>query len=121
MWNIHEAIDNLNNHLLKERDNSLQCIICGDYLFDSENEIIRYTDYLEFQKQVISWNTKNQVRRDIFYVYPYQSNPPVYHHISYKDDICVPVCHSCHGKIHGNKNKEFDDLQPDMKKPLTYR
>ena len=120
-WGLHKAVDELNKHLQDERDHSPQCVVCAELLFDSENEIIRYTDYLEFQRQVIDCNTKNKTQRDIFYAYPYQSNPIVCHHISYADDICVPVCHRCHGKIHGRADKELEDLQPDMRKPLHCR
>lgn len=121
IWTVNRAVEELNKHLLSERENSLQCVVCGEYLFDSENEIIRFTDYLEYQKQVIDLNIKDKVRTNIFYAYHFYSNPPVYHHISYKDDICIPVCSNCHGKIHGNKNHEFDELQPDMKKPCSCR
>lgn len=120
-WTTQKALDKLNEHLLDCRECSPQCVVCNEFLFDSEKEIIKYTDYLEYERQVIDLDMKYKVRTDIFYAYPYQSNPIICHHISYADNICVPVCHNCHGKIHGKAHQELKDLQPDMKKPLGYR
>jgi len=120
-WSLHKTLEQLNKHLIEERDRSPLCVVCSEPLFNSEQEILDYLDYLEFEKQVIDYSTKNNACRDIYYVYPYSSNPIVRHHISYADDICVPVCHVCHGKIHGRAHKELEDLQPDMKKPCNDR
>lgn len=42
-----------------------------------------------------------------------EKNPNmVSHHVSYKENIQVPVCRSCHTKIH--LTNQYPDLTPDL-------
>lgn len=38
------------------------------------------------------------------------------HHVSYKDNVVIPVCEHCHPKIHHSKDKKYDKFKPDMKR-----
>jgi len=39
------------------------------------------------------------------------------HHISYKEDITIIVCSSCHAKIHHSKDPKYTKYQPELKRP----
>ena len=41
------------------------------------------------------------------------------HHVSYFPETTVPVCSTCHGKIHSD-TEQFASLQPDQERPADY-
>ena len=98
------------DRLIDEWEVSPQCVCCGDVLFDSWVSIFRWLDILEFKKKVIYPSVRGDIVIFVSTNFPY-SNSVVSHHICYSDDICVPVCASCHAKIHNSRLK-FDDFKP---------
>lgn len=42
-----------------------------------------------------------------------------HHHVSYRPETVLPVCQSCHGKVHDNSDFQ-PDLTPETERPSNY-
>jgi len=118
-WDVDTACKKVLEHFIKERNKAVHCTICDKVLFSYQKTIIRYVYLLEVQHRKITWDMIPKIYNYMYENYPYRKDGDVYrHHISYKDDIQIPVCSTCHGKIHNIVGDPFwDKWKPIDKKP----
>lgn len=102
--------------VLEKRKEAPTCTVCGVKLF---NHLKCYEEYL-----YVNGNCGRMSNEEIWYyydllcdTYPYKKEDRTLalHHISYLEDVVIPVCYSCHYKIH---NGEYPKYLPKDTKPL---
>ena len=119
MWDVETACKKVLDHYIKERNKAVHCTICDKVLFSYEKTIIGYLELLECKYQKITWDMKPKIYNYMHYNYPYREDKSVVrHHLSYKNDIQIPVCSACHNKIHTIKGDPmWDKWKPIDNKP----
>jgi ribosomal protein L34E len=117
MWDIKTACDNVLQHYIDERNKAPHCVICDAVLFQYQDDIFNYLYLLEVRDKKI-YDMTCRIIQYMYEHYPYRDKNLHRHHISYKKDIQVPMCHSCHNKVHSTiGNPELDKWKPIDKKP----
>lgn len=119
MWDVETACKHVLQHYIEERNKAIRCTICDRVLFSYEKTIINHVLLLEVRDKKITWDMVHTIYDYMHYNYPYRSDKTlVRHHINYKEDIQIPVCSTCHNKIHNIKGvPEWDRWKPVDKKP----
>ena len=108
------------NYVMKKREKALRCTICNIVLFDGINEL----DYFFYNKRNI-FNVSKEELQLIYNMFwdRYPSNKEsslTRHHVNYSKNIQIPVCKSCHRKIHSGKFPELNKYLPVDKKPKNH-
>jgi len=114
---IDEACKHVLQHYIEERNKAVHCTICDKVLFSYEKTIIRYVNMLEV-KDEITWDMTGRIYTYMHYNYPYKKDGTLHrHHVNYKKDIQIPVCSTCHHKIHNRSEPEWVKWKPVDEKP----
>ena len=114
---IETACKHVLQHYIEERNKAIHCIICDKVLFSYEKTIIKYVNMLEV-KDEIRWDMIGRIYTYMHYNYPYRTDGTLHrHHINYKKDIQIPVCATCHHKIHNRNEPEWNKWKPVDEKP----
>ena len=118
MLDTNTASLKLIEYMCKKRDKQPHCVVCDSVLFNHEDYIFEILRDWEYKKK---WITNEMVHDIMIYFhnhYPYYDDPRYCgHHTNYEEDIKVPVCSSCHPKIHNRSEPEFSKWKPVDKRP----
>jgi len=94
--------------VLKKREEAPNCVVCKVKLFDAHQCLSDYLYsgglHLTIPKEDI-WYFFDML--DENYPFKNQEKKLVVHHISYEKNITIPVCCSCHQKIHKDKTSKY--------------
>lgn len=118
MWDIDTACKHVLQHYIEERNKAIHCTICDKVLFSYQKTIIGYMQLLECRDRKITWDMIHKIYNYMHNNYPYRKDGTlVRHHVNYKDDIQIPVCSTCHNKIHNRNEPEWNKWKPIDEKP----
>lgn len=105
------------NYVMNKREKAPICSICKARLFDGFEAL---DDYF-YNKRNIYKTTQEEMKLiydEFFRLYPYQEEKTLSrHHVNYAKNIQIPVCKSCHSRIHGKADPDLHKYLPVDKKP----
>lgn len=111
------VFDSIYAAIIDKRETAPNCIVCGIKLFDGTWELDMYIHDNHI------YDLYPESIKSIYYMF-YEQYPHLNkdghicrHHTNYKKNIQVPVCDSCHIKIHSGKYPEMNKWLPVDKKP----
>jgi hypothetical protein len=105
------------DYLMEKREKAPRCIVCDILLFDRWDTLDDYF-FQEHNCYFISSDEMNAIYRTIMERYPIGKESGLHrHHVDYKKNIQVPVCGSCHSKIHNGNDPKLIKWLPVNKKP----
>jgi len=119
MWDPLVASKNVLNHVLKEREKALECTVCNIKLFRYYEVADDYIMKLYLKKHIVN-EMVYEIWQFFYQQYQYCSADHqgiVKHHLNYKEDISIPVCSSCHSKIHMSSDPVYDKWKPVDERP----
>jgi len=118
MWDTPTACKKTVEYLIKERESAPHCVCCDTVLFNWEVMLSAYLFDMEYRKKKLSASMHHDIFMYVFDHYPYQYDEHLCrHHMNYAKNIQVPVCLSCHGKIHNSSDPKYAKWKPVDKKP----
>jgi hypothetical protein len=121
IWDVRIACENVLQHFIDERNKAPHCVICDAVLFQYQDDIFNYLYLLEVRDKKI-YDMNHRIIQYMFEHYPYKDKNLHRHHISYKKDIQVPMCSTCHGRVHNLKDDfKYSKWKPIDKKPKDFR
>ena len=121
MWDIKTACEKVLQHFIDERNNSPLCVVCDSILYDYQSEINSYVYLLEIKHRKIHAGMFKDIIKYVFEHYPYNDETLHRHHVSYKKNIQVPTCRTCHSKIHHSNELKYTKWKPIDKKPKNWK
>ena len=117
-WDIKIACEKVLQHFIDERNKAPRCIVCNSVLYKYNIEIHNYIYLLEVKHRKINVSMFPTILKYVFTHYPYNDDKDfARHHVNYAKNIQLPVCSSCHSKIHCKTYPELDKWLPVDKKP----
>ena len=122
MWDIKIACEKILQYYIDKRNNAPRCIVCNEVLYSYRANVFSDLYLLEVKYRKIHAGMNKAILQYLFDHYPYDDNESlVRHHVNYAKNIQVPVCASCHGKIHGGNNPELVKWKPVDKRPKNFK
>lgn len=117
-WDIIEACNNVLQHFIDERNTATRCTICKTYLYNYETKIYNYLYKLEVIEKKIDRNMYDDIMNYVYSHYPYTKDKSLHnHHVNYMLNITIPLCATCHSRVHNSKDKRYEKYKPYDKKP----
>ena len=119
MWDPLVAGKNIVRFVEKKREEAPTCTVCDTKLFDFHPIAQKYMCELEHKKH-IHFELFDELWKFFYQHYPYWGvdfGLLVAHHLDYKRDISIPVCSSCHSKIHMSNDPKYVKWKPVDKRP----
>ena len=87
-----------------------ECDVCGKKLIQSDSDVIIY------REPMVSYSYARYTQQELTSAHERYGLPDVRrlarHHIDYTNDITIPVCYSCHGKITARKDESLSKYWP---------
>jgi hypothetical protein len=122
MWTLDIACKKVLQHFIDERNKAPHCVVCDIVLYSYQNDILSYLYLLEVRDGKIDWNMRGKLIMFMDSNYPYRKDKSLHrHHVSYKKDIQVPMCCTCHGRVHNLKDDlKYNKWKPIDKKPKNF-
>lgn len=114
MVEIEKEYERVYAHILRLRDKAPICSVCKVKLFDHTLALDEYY-YDEFRGFRLDAESIRTIYNMFYERYPYHkedNHTLTNHHVNYMLDLTIPVCSSCHGKIHHSKSKEYEKYKP---------
>ena len=116
-WN-QKAFD----YIHEQREKALSCTICGKKLFtfDEHLDIFIKKNYRKLMNQPY-------IQKGIFrfvydhYTFLMEDGSLHRHHTNYKKGITIPVCGTCHQKIHKTSDPKYTKYLPVDERPKNHK
>lgn len=114
---VNITFDKVWKYVMKQRDKAPVCTVCNAKLFDGNNELDNY-----FYKKYNVFRVTVEERKYIYYKFwemysQFDDKSLSRHHVNYAKNIQIPVCRSCHSKIHNGSDPELQKYLPVDKRP----
>lgn len=103
-WTKEEACRKVLDMLVSERNKAPHCVICDKVLYQYEKNIYGLLYLLEVRDRKITNDIYPNIIHYVYENYPFKNDGSLHrHHVNYKLNIQIPVCGTCHNKIHNRK------------------